>query len=128
MKHVICAFGIVTLLGVLTATVLAGNGSSKYIKAAYIQNANHRMASNIVQVNYGHHYGPHGRYYGGWSGPRVVYAPGAFYRPVIRYPSVSGYFPYHPSLFPPPCYYGGYYYPRGSFYYASPGISVGIGF
>jgi hypothetical protein len=121
MKRITLTITVIGIFFVLIAPVLADGGRNV----------------NVVQVNQryyggghggyhsgyhgGYHGGYQGGYYGGWNGYR------AYYPPVITYRQDTRLFPNHPEMIPNPVgpYY---YYPQSSFYYSSPGFSIGVGY
>jgi hypothetical protein len=110
MKRIILTLAVLGVFGILVSPVLAGGG----------------IHANIVQVGYPHYGGPHGGYHGdyhgGWNGYRAYYPP-----PPCGYAPYVTRFPPHPPMIYSP-YVRPYYYPSNSFYYATPGFSIGVGF
>jgi len=119
MKRIILSIAVFGVLGILAAPALAGG-----------------PYPNIVHGNQYYHGGYHGNYHAGYHevyhghpgpyyGGRVVMSPITFW----NYRGPTSIFPPPPPPFVRPPIYPTYYYqPEASFYYASPGLSIGVNF
>jgi hypothetical protein len=113
MKRIILTIAVIGILSVLVAPAMAGGG----------------VHNNIILVSHPYYGKPHGGYNGGYYGGH--YGNGYGYR--AYYPPVYGYAPYvtrfpQPVIIYPPVVRPYYYCPRNSFYYDTPGFSIGVGF
>ena len=120
MKRIILSIAVFGGLGILAAPALAGDWPYP----------------NIVHVNQYYHGGYHGNYHAGYH---EVYRghPGPYYgAAVVQGPITFWNWRGPTSIFPPPPpplvgqpFYPTYYNPpEASFYYASPGLSIGVNF